>query len=80
MEDKEIMRQILESVNKISSNMDSLEDKFDRLKGDVNKLNDKVESIYEMLSDDLARIEDENVENYKSISRLRSTLKRKEII
>lgn len=80
MEDKEIMRQILESVNKISSNMDSLEDKFDRLKGDVNKLNDKVESIYEMLSDDLARIEDENVENYKSISRLRATLKRKEII
>lgn len=80
MEDKEIMRQILESVNKIISNMDSLEDKFDRLKGDVNKLNDKVESIYEMLSDDLARIEDENVENYKSISRLRATLKRKEII
>lgn len=50
------------------------------IKGDINRIENKVEAICEMLEEDIARIEDESLENYKSISRLRSTLKRKSVI
>lgn len=50
------------------------------IQSDINRIENKVEVICEMLEEDIARIEDESLENYKSISRLRSTLKRKSVI
>lgn len=57
-----------------------LDKKLQPIKDDLVKLDQKVESICQMLEEDIARIEDENVENFKATSRLRSTLKRKGII